>query len=222
MFFLVLQKEVNKMYRLGKISISQGSVESGHELEVEIDRLDEEFEGTLAGKVLLQVFDERDGNLFEQADAHSQYACNLLECVHIAEPYSDDWEKSKYLRVLHRDNKVTYLDGTTHSVVSICGRLAILSDVQLESEEHELSIKEMLIPVIKELQAFFNIDYLLANKQFYIPVQCKPSEKEQQDNVNRLLPIYKQNIEVLTEAGFQKTGKDGYVLKVEEFSLENQ
>lgn len=213
------------MYSLGKTIITDGPSEFGHEIEMQIERLDEEFEGILAGKVLLQIFDESDGNLFEQADSHSQYACNLVENVHVAAPYSDEWERAKELRALQIDNKVTYTDGSTHSVVSICGRLAVLSDVRLESLEHVSYVNEMLILVINKLQSFLNVDYILADKCFFIPDEKllknnHNTVKDKQDNVNWLLPTYSRNIGFLKEIGFQKTGKDGYVLKVDEFSLE--
>lgn len=213
------------MFRLGQFIITHE--ELGYELEAEIEQLDEEFEGTLIGKIRLMMFDEKDGNLIEQADKHSQYACDLVENVHIAEPYSSEWEKAVGFDfiTLQRNNKTTYRDGTTHTLVTVCGRVAMISEVLLESTELESNIKEMIVTVIAKLQNLFHVDYLLANKEFFVPAEYQCSrefkfEKEEQANIAGLKATYKGNINTLKEIGFKKTGKDGYVLRIHECFLE--
>lgn len=179
------------------------------------------YEPEKVGELTAYLLDDRLENLFIAADAHSDRLCHILEDVKvITEPKKRKElilsEQTKYV------GKGNYLDGDSHKVIGVCGRVVILDDLTFDKPNIFTSddFKKILRDVAVELYNLLIVDFIMVKDDLYMPSNEEFPNEGMLSEENRIQNgeyfhnvVTKETEKVLRSVGFKKTGMDSFVIK---------
>lgn len=167
------------------------------------------------------LLDDADDDLIIQSDAHSQRLFEFMEDVNPISPLEDEeWYETLSLLKIVKEEEGEYIDGNNYMLADVCGRVAIAEDLQFETSEVSLELKEAVYNIVfHKLFHLFKANFILAKGDLYmphdseIPYPSPETEEEYDENQTVLAPIWKQTANELKDYGFVETGRSTYVIK---------